>query len=209
MTRHPDPTAFRGTEDLGCGLTRVLVSEGVRYVYSTLDQLDATLLGADSPRITGLVELANLSSILGNLLATGIVKAGSTVFHRAGPHKYQDLRAIDTNRHQHIEIKVALEKNNPKGHLAKAGHYLVCRYVLGTSEGGYTIGERADVVWIWEVRFGYLAERHFNISNTAGDSGKTAVVNADGMTELKVVYFDKKFSPYTERSEYMKRMTGL
>ena len=101
------------------------------------------------------------------------------------------------------------EKNNPKGHLAKAGHYLVCRYVLGTSKGGYTISERGDVVWIWEVRFGYLAERHFNISNTAGDSGKTAVVNADGMTELKVVYFDKKFSPYTERSEYMKRMTGL
>ena len=206
MSRLPESIAFRCPENLGCGLTRTLINEGIKFVYSTLDKLDATLLDAGSPRITGLVELANLSSILGNLLATGIVKAGADVFQRAGPHKYQDLRAIDVIQHSHIEIKVALEKNNPKGHLAKAGQYLVCRYVLGTADGVYEIGKRGDVVWIWEVRFGHLSEQHFNISNTAGDSGKTAVVNAAGMSELKVVYFDKRFSPYTPRSDYMKRM---
>lgn len=209
MKRKPVNSAFLCKDDLGCGMSKTLLTEGVQFVYSTLDKLDATLLEAGSPRITGLVELANLSSILGNLLATGIVKAGSAVFTRASPHKYQDLRAINTECHANVEIKVALEKNNPKGHLAKAGHYLTCRYVLGNVDGTYTIGQRGDVVWIWELRFGHLEKRHFNISNTAGDSGKTAMVNAAGMDQLEIAYFDPRYSPYTSRSSYIKRLTLL
>ncbi len=45
------------------------------------------------------------------------------------------------------------------------------------------------------MRAGYLTEDHFNISNTAGDSGKTAVVNASGMEALKVVYVDLDMVP--------------
>ena len=179
-----------------------MVHSGVEYVYHTLDKLDATLLEAGSPRFSQLIELANLSSVLGNLIATGIVRSCGGAFNRAGPHKYQDLRAVTMGPDaRNIEIKVSLETNPPKGHLAKEGQYLTCRYVLGQDDGSYAIGERGDVVWIWEIRFGYLEERHFNVSNTQGDSGKTAVVSADGMRQLQPVFFDAARCPYTSRSK--------
>ena len=52
---------------------------------------------------------------------------------------------------------------------------------------------------IWELRTGYLRAVHFNVSNTEGDSGKTAVVNALGMERLKVVYVDLALYPGTQR----------
>jgi hypothetical protein len=202
MPRPPINAYFFNVGALGYGLTWEMIHSGIEYVYQTLDKPDETLLAAGSPRFSQLIELANLSSVLGNLLATGIVRASGGIFTRAGPHKYQDLRAVSTGPDaRNIEIKVSLEKNRPKGHLAKAGQYLTCRYVLGTEDGVYTIGERGDVVWIWEVRFGYLQKRHFNLSNTQGDSGKTAVVSLKGMQQLHPVFFDSARCPYTERSK--------
>lgn len=190
---------------LKCGLTWEMVSQGIQFVYDTLDTLDKTLIASDSPRMTGLIELANLSSVLGNLLATGIVKASNGVFHRAGPHKYQDLRANCPDA-QNVEVKFSLEKNNPKGHLPKVGPHLTCRYVLGHPDGGYTVGERGNVVWLWEVRFGFLEEQHYNVSNTPGDSGKTAVVNATGMSVLQPIYFDAGRCPYSARSDIRRQL---
>jgi len=209
MTRTLPETAFLCGTDIGFGMTRQFINKGIEFVYATLDKLDGTLVDAGSPRLSGLVELANLSSIIGNLLATGIGKAGADIYGRAGPHKYQDLRAINERDHAHVEIKVALETNKPKGHLPKAGYYLTCRYVLGNEHGGYVKGKdnRGAVVWIWEVRFGCLKLKHFNVSNTARDSGKTAVVNAQGMEALKVVYFDPRFSPYGPKSKYARGLS--
>jgi hypothetical protein len=51
------------------------------------------------------------------------------------------------------------------------------------------------VPWIWEVRLGNLTNKHFNFSNTEGDSGKTAVINAAGMNALSVLYLDRERSP--------------
>lgn len=187
----------------------MMIAEGVQYAHDILDSLDDRLLELDAPRMSGLVELANFSSIVGNLLATGIVKASRGVFDRAGPHKYQDLRASGMNAAaQNIEIKVALEKNKPKGHLAKEGYYLTCRYVLSDQEGNYAPGQRGDVVWIWELRFGHLELRHFGISNTEGDSGKTAVVNKEGMERLRIIYFDSRRCPYANRQKFI-RDNGL
>jgi len=181
-----------------------MVSAGVEFAYSTLDIIDAKLLEAGLTRLSGLVELANLSTIIGNLIAEGIVKSGRNVFGRAGAHKYQDLRSASCADHN-VEIKVSLEKNNPKAHLAKEGHYLTFRYVLGDSEGHLDREVRGDVAWIWEVRFGYLRLEHFNVSNTEGDSGKTAVVNKAGMQELVVIYQNPGLEP-TRRS-YRSRST--
>lgn len=186
---------------VGCGLTTDMLLAGANSAYATLDVIDAQLVASESPRLAETVELANLSSMIGNILAGGIVRASAGVFDRAGPHKYQDLRAA-VPKAENIEIKVALERNNPKGHLPKTGHYLTCRYVLGDKNGNYTVGERGDVIWIWEMRFGHLDAKHFNTSNTAGDSGKTAVVNKQGMAELKVVYFDPTYAPLGPRSRY-------
>ncbi len=87
---------FFNVASLGYGLTWQMIHDGVEYVYHTLDKLDATLVEAGSPRFAELIELANLSSVLGNLLATGIVRSCNGVFTRAGPHKYQDLRSSGT-----------------------------------------------------------------------------------------------------------------
>lgn len=185
----------------GSGLTLDMVKGGISYAYSILDAIDATLLGGNASRLAQMVELANLSSMLGNLLGAGVARASSGVFERNSPHKYPDLLAQQRDAHD-IEIKVALENNKPKGHLAKPGYYLTYRYVLCDSSGSFALGgsQRGDVAYVWEARFGYLEHSHFNISNTQGDSGKTAVVNADGMNRLAVVYCDLERCPYSKNS---------
>jgi hypothetical protein len=105
-----------------------MVKSGIEFAYHTLDQIDSKLMESGSVRLSKLVELANLSTIIGNLIAEGIVKSCKGQFTRAGAHKYQDLRSARCEA-DNIEIKVALEKNKPKGHLAKAGFYLTFRYV--------------------------------------------------------------------------------
>jgi hypothetical protein len=95
-----------------------------------------------------------------------------------------------------------LEGNNPKGHLAKEGWHLTARYVLCGPDGCFTSGKenRGVQLSIWELRFGYLKElEHFNLSNTPGDSGKTAVVNATGMKELVPVFCDFDRCPFSPR----------
>ena len=41
---------------------------------------------------------------------------------------------------------MALEKNSPKGHLAKAGFYLTYRYVLTDKDGTYIKGKETDKI---------------------------------------------------------------
>ena len=185
------------------GLTPAMLREAVRETYAVFDTIDSTLTQVMDGRFAQLVELANLSSILGNVLAETIVSASGGVFTRAGPHKYQDLRPAVDNA-EPIEIKVALETNRPKGHLAKPGHYLSCRYVLADREGNYTRGERGNVVWLWELRLGRLSEEHFSLSNTEGDSGKTAVVTVEGLRRLCLMYFDPRFCPYADVTRYLR-----
>ena len=50
---------------------------------------------------------------------------------------------------------------------------------------------------------------HFNLSNTTGDSGKTAVVNKDGMEALKIVYLNLAIAPYSVRSSTYKLLQQL
>jgi hypothetical protein len=176
------------------GLTPQVIRGAVEYTHHILDQIDAQL-GADS-RLSSLVELANLSAIVGNLFRNGVCQASGGMYKANLPHKYPDLLAAHPDASD-IEIKVALESNKPKGHLIKPGPHITVRYVLVCEAGIYTRGKqnRGVMPWIWEVRVGELAEGHFNFSNTEGDSGKTAVINAAGMDNLKVIYFDPTRCP--------------
>jgi hypothetical protein len=201
MSRVPEPSNFINSDSLSLsGLTPEIIAAGIGYIYDILDTIDEKLISADAYRLSSIIELANLSSVIGNLLASGIVRSAKGLFKRNRPHTYPDLLTEQQDAVD-IEIKVALETNKPKGHLAKEGYYLTCRYVLGDAHGNYIPGKenRGEVVWIWEIRFGYLNETHFNLSNTSGDSGKTAVVNADGMKALEVLYCDLVRCPYSER----------
>jgi len=173
-----------------------MIGESVTRVHEILDNIDAKLLEGGGERISELVELANLSAIIGNLFRGAIVHNSGGKFCANTPHTYPDLLARSVEC-KDLEIKVALETNKPKGHLVKPGPHVTVRYVLADSAGVYARGKknRGRVPWIWEVRVGTLERGHFNISNTEGDSGKTAVINAAGMASLQVVYCDLEHCP--------------
>lgn len=193
-------------KDAGFGFD--ILKKSLNYTYHILDEIDSKLLSVGADRLSQIVELANLSSMVGNLLGAGIATNSDNQFIRNGPHKFPDILS-NSNNTKDIEIKISLEKNNPKGHLAKEGYYLTCRYVLISSDGNYSLEERGDIVEIWEARFGYLKDEHFNISNTPGDSGKTAVINQEGMKELEVVYINMKYCPYSKTSRTYKLLSQL
>jgi len=187
-----------------------MVGNSVTYVHQILDSIDEKLLEAGGERLAELVELANLSAIIGNLFRGGVVRFCDGKFAANTPHTYPDLlgrgdECVD------VEIKVALENNKPKGHLIKPGPHLTIRYVLAKEDGQYQRGKenRGNVAWIWEVRIGTLKEEHFNFSNTTGDSGKTAVINAAGMDALSLIYFDVDHNPLSPEGAAHASVTAL
>ena len=121
------------------------------------------------------------------------------LYKRNEPHHFPDLLSQLCGRND-LELKMALETNKPKGHLPKAGNYITVRYVLGNNLGEYIRGKkfRGDTVWIWEVKVGTITLNDFDISNTDGDSGKTAVIKNTVFHEMKLVYFDKEFCPFAQ-----------
>ena len=110
-----------------------------------------------------------------------------------------------------MEIKVALENNKPKGHLIKPGAHMTVHYVLGDEKGRFLRGKanRGVVAWIWQVRAGLLRDNHFSVSNTEGDSGKTAVINADGMDALQIVYADIDRCPLAQSGKAYAELAAL
>lgn len=177
------------------GLDGDSIRFAIEYVYDTLDLIDSELLGRGSEPIAGLVELANLSSMIGNLVGAGVAEGSKGQYIRNKPHTFPDLVPQKADLPD-LEIKTALEKNSPKGHLPKPGVYLTFRYVLGAADGGYVRKSRGKTAWIWEVRAGTLGIDDFSISNTAGDSGKTAVVKTESFKSMALVMQDDRFQPY-------------
>ncbi|MBN1813951.1 MAG: hypothetical protein JXA14_19095 [Anaerolineae bacterium] len=209
MPRKVDKSDFiaqPALEQLGFSVD--MIQEAIEYVYDVLDGFDETLTSKEESRFAEVLELANLSAVIGNLFRGGIARASKGRFQANGPHKYPDLLAIEPN-YSDVEIKVALETNNPKGHLVKPGPHVTVRYVLGSAEGRYVRGERGNVVWIWEVRLGCLKDEHFNVSNTEGDSGKTAVINSAGMAALQVVFCDMSKCPYSTQGPIYRKLGEL
>lgn len=178
-------------------LTLETIKNGVNHTYSTLDAIDETLLSNGSGRMTEIVELAGFSSMLGDLLTSGIANASNGVFERNTPHSFPDL-LHKNDEEKGLEVKVALENNNPKGHLIKPGHYITFRYVLAGEDKEYDRGERGDIPYIWEIRFGYLDDTCFNTSDTEGDSGKTAVIHSDALDEMDLLLCDFDIFPYSK-----------
>lgn len=202
---------LRNEDSLGeCGLSVEVIGNAVTYVHEILDSIDEKLMEAGGERLSGLVELANLSAIIGNLYRGGIVRASEGRFVANAPHTYPDLLGRGPGC-KNIEIKVALETNKPKGHLIKPGPHVTLRYVLGDAEGNHQRGKgnRGKVPWIWEVRVGSLKKSHFNFSNTEGDSGKTAVINTEGMNDLKIVYCDLDRCPLSPNGGKFKEIASL
>lgn len=180
------------------------LKRAILATYRLLDRIDATLIEDGVEPLCQVVELANLSSMIGNIFGAELAKCSNGLYRRNGPHKFPELLPAGAGATEHgIEIKMAMNRNKPKGHLVKPGHYLTCRYILIDAEGGVITEKadkpKADKPVFWEIRTGFLTEQHFNVSNTAGDSGKTAVVNEDGMKSLHIVYVDLDMFPGSQR----------
>lgn len=205
ILQRPQPTSMlancRNINALiSVGLTPETLCHAIAHTQMVVDSLDERLLESGLERLGGgTVELANLSSIIGNLLGAGIALHAGGRFHRNRPHTFPDLLPSEKNLGAGIEIKVALGKNKPKGHLAKPGIYLTFRYVLITSDGFDRLN-RGDIVAIWEARCGFLSKNDFSLSNTEGDSGKTAVITTTAFRRMSLVYFEPDLCPYSMRS---------
>lgn len=200
--RQPKSLCLRNEEALlrFCGLSAATLLEAIHGCYKTLDTIDRQLMATNTPPIGRLVELANLSSMVGNLVGASLAEASQGLYKRNRPHHYPDLlpqspTAVD------LELKMALETNRPKGHLPKPGNFITFRYVLGSRLGVYSRGKetRGDTVWIWEVKIGKLRAVDYDISNTEGDSGKTANIKSKVFNEMALVYYDPLYLPYAAR----------
>ena len=184
------------------GIEGGVLLDALEYAYGTLDTIDRKLMASQSPVVAELVELANFSSMLGNLISSGIAKSSGGLYERNRPHTYPDLLPLKAPGVD-VELKMALENNKPKGHLPKAGVYLTFRYVLGDREGNFIRGRenRGNTAWIWEIKVGYVDEDDFSVSNTTGDSGKTAVIKTDVHNKMALIYYDPDFCPYRPRKD--------
>lgn len=194
-TREVSPSHIVKNQDIenNTGISCDMVLQTMQYCYDLLDLIDTQLLRAGAYSLSRTVELANLSSIVGNVLGAGLAKNSAGQYIRNRPHTYPDLIAR-SGAGKGLEIKVALNKNKPKGHLPKPGHYLTFRYVL------QELSEKHSTVNIWEVKYGHLKVEDFSVSNTAGDSGKTAVIKADAFKRMSAVFFDPGLCPYKRYS---------
>lgn len=170
--------------------------------YQTLDTIDEQLVAKGSLPIAHLVELANLSSMVGNMLGGGIADCSNGLYIRNRPHAFPDLLP-QIPPAVNLELKMALETNKPKGHLPKAGTYITFRYILGDKYGNYVRGKenRGDTVWIWEVKVGTVSENDFSCSNTAGDSGKTAVIKTEVHNNMHLVYYVPEHLAYAHKAD--------
>jgi len=179
------------------GIDGSMLLDTIDSCYQTLDIIDQQLIGKGSVAIAHLVELANLSSMVGNIIGGGIADFSNGLYTRNKPHTYPDLLPQSDSAVE-LELKMALETNKPKGHLPKAGTYITFRYILANKQGDYNRGKqnRGNTVWIWEVKVGKLTENDFSCSNTQGDSGKTAVIKTEVHNKMPLIYYVPEHLPY-------------
>jgi len=69
------------------GVTADTIMPAINDAYFTLDLLDRELAKNGSPPLARLVELANLSSMLGNVLGAGSSRHSKGLYVWSGPHK--------------------------------------------------------------------------------------------------------------------------
>ena len=176
-----------------------MLVEAIKYCYETLDIIDDQLIAHGASRLAGLVELANLSSMVGNLLGAGLAESSRGLYKRNKPHTYPDLLpqkkpGVD------LELKIALETNRPKGIFQKPGPISRSGTFLQISGRVYRGTENRGLrVFVWEAKVGILEETDFDISDTAGDSGKTAVIKTKVFNEkMGTVYLIPDLNPYAK-----------
>ena len=176
----------------GSKLSNDTLQVAVDKSLEQIEMFDSMMRESAGESLVSMMEMANISSMFGNFLAMNISQGEGYI--KNAPHTFPDLVAVDQKKVKDIEIKVSLERNLPKGHLPKAGEYLICRYSL-VDESGVLRQERGEHMGIYEIRFGYLGLEDFNLSSTANDSGKTATIKTESLRQMGLLYFNPLLDP--------------
>ena len=176
----------------GSKLSNETLQVAVDKSLNQIEMFDSMMRESAGESLVSMMEMANISSMFGNFLAMNISQGEGYI--KNAPHTFPDLVAVDQKKVKDIEIKVSLERNLPKGHLPKAGEYLICRYSL-VDDSGVLRQERGEHMGIYEIRFGYLGLEDFNLSSTANDSGKTATIKTESLRQMGLLYFNPLLDP--------------
>ena len=60
-------------------------------------------------------------------------------------------------------------------------------------------GHRGKMAFIWEIKLGWLGPTDYDVSNTVGDSGKTAMIRPVVLNAMRLIYYDPSLLPYAAR----------
>lgn len=88
-------------------LTSAMLRPGIEHCHQTFDTIDFQLELHGAKPIGRLVELANLSSMIGNVVAEGVAANSDGLYERNTPHTYPDLLPKKASAVP-LEIKIAL-----------------------------------------------------------------------------------------------------
>jgi transcriptional regulator with XRE-family HTH domain len=176
------------------GLTAATVARAVEVAYRKLDLIDEQMRASGSRPIVALIDLPELSSLMGNLLSAAVARASNGLYVQNGPDHSPNLLPVRQGLPE-LEVATALETERPTGAARNAGLHLVLRYVLADRSGAYTRGEdsRGDTVAVWEIRFGDLTEADYTGSARANGRAR---LKKEALDRMELVYYDPALLPY-------------
>ena len=176
------------------GLTAAAIARAVEIAYRKLDLIDEQMRASGSRPIVELIDIAELSSLMGNLLSAAVARASNGLYVQNGPDHSPNLLPVRQGLPE-LEVATALETERPTGAARKAGLHLVLRYVLADRSGAYTRGadSRGDTVAVWEIRFGNLSEG--DCISSARANGRAQLKKA-ALERMELVYYDPALLPY-------------
>lgn len=85
----------------------------ISHLYTTLDIIDENLSDNGSDKFSLLVEKANLSSVVGNILGSGVVKYSNNRYYRNEPNTFRICyrQIVEIGE---LRLKLLLEEMLPK-----------------------------------------------------------------------------------------------
>jgi transcriptional regulator with XRE-family HTH domain len=175
-------------------LTPAMVAGAIEFAYRRLDLIDTQMRGAGSRPIGKLVDPADLTATLADLLSAGFARVSNGRYVQSGRDQAPDLLPLRQGLPE-LELKAALETALPPRGSSGSGLYLIFRYVLTERDGTFQRGKdaRGDTVTVWEARFGELAEQDFR----SGPRG-SARLTRDALEGMELVYYDPALLPYAK-----------
>jgi transcriptional regulator with XRE-family HTH domain len=175
------------------GLTAATVARAVEIAYRKLDLIDEQMRASGSRPLVELIELPELSALMGNLLSAAVARASNGLYVQNGPDHSPNLLPVRQGLPE-LEVVTAPETERPAGGMRKAGLHLVIRYVLADRTGAYTRGSRGDTVAVWEIRFGELGDADY--TGGARPTNGRARLKREALDRMELVYYDPALLPY-------------